>query len=124
MGADDWRGAKALLVEELTEQRRQGQSGTFQKVTLLRSCRRTGGFWGEGYALQMARFVRLLGKDSEEQLELIGYRGQQELVHRDEMVLGDKVPIGDGDQDYASAGLLSISVNHLEFWVNCTRPKR
>ena len=80
----------------------KGQSGTFQKGDPVEILSQDGRLLGRG----LMRFkwqdsYRLLGKDSEEQLELIGYRGSKELVHRDEMVLGDKVPIGDGDQDYA-----------------------
>jgi len=93
-----------------------GQSGTFQKGDPIEIISQDGRLLGRG----LMRFkwqdsYRLLGKDSEEQNELIGYRycspqphrtvtnpnpnpacrGSKELVHRDEMVLGERVQVGE-----------------------------
>lgn len=76
------------------------QSGTFQKGDPVEIKSEDGRVVGRGlvaYPWQDA--YRLLGKDSEEQLSLIGYRGSEELIHRNDMVIGDAQG-GANDGDY------------------------
>jgi len=68
------------------------QSGTFQRGDLIELLTTDGRRIGRGLiGFPWQDAYRLLGKDTSDQLALIGYRGADELVHRDDMVVGDMV---------------------------------
>jgi len=94
------RGAEKALLNgsSLLSKGVLAQSGTFQKGDPVEMKSEDGRVVGRGlvsYNWQDA--YRLLGRDSDEQLGLIGYRGSKELIHRNDMVIGDAQKRGDGE---------------------------
>ncbi len=93
---------KSLLPAGVTE-----VSGTFQRGDAVRLLAPSGDELGRGLSAYSATEARLIiGHNSREIESLLGYRGREELVHRDDLVLTRKArsPEGQGPGEKETQG--------------------